>query len=117
MDNLKIKKMLSTDYAITLNGGTLGYILAVMAAEQGRLEVSAKSDNATEMEIMSAQANNIVGNTLLDEIYKAAGPDFLAFAMGVDVDTMKRVMEAKDGAELADMIIKKRQQEKARKMH
>ena len=111
MDKVEVSKMLAEEYMITLNGGTLGYLLSVLAEEQGRLEEKARGDDSTVMELMAAQANNIVGNTLLEEIYKVAGAKFLAFAMGIDVETMTNVMETKDKTELAK-IVKKRQQEK-----
>lgn len=92
----QIKKMLDTVYTLELRGSALGYILTVLAAEQERLNKKSLNDITDIGAVMAAAANDMVGNDLLNAAYKAAGEEFLGFAMGMDPGTMKTVMESDD---------------------
>jgi len=92
----QIKKMLDTVYTLELRGSALGYILTVLAGEQERLNKKRRDDITDIGAVMAAAANDMVGNDLLHAAYKAAGEEFLGFAMGMKPVTIKRVMDSDD---------------------
>lgn len=96
----KIKKILTSDYSVTVNGAQLGYLLTLLADEQDTLNRVAEKNIADPMAHMAAAANDVVGNCLIREIYRVIGPDFLAFAMHTTPEAITRLMEAKDTEEL-----------------
>jgi len=109
MNKDAIMKMLNTVYTIEIKGSALGYLLTILAVEQERLDKNSRLNITNIDAVMAAVANNVVGNDLLHAAYAAAGPDFLGFAMGMNSDAMKKVMEA------TDMEVVKAEVEKALK--
>lgn len=96
MDKDALTKMLNTVYTVELKGSALGYLLTLLAVEQERLDANSRKDITDIGAVMAAVANNVVGNDLLHATYKAAGADFLGFAMGMKPERMKKVMESDD---------------------
>jgi Cu/Ag efflux pump CusA len=96
MNKDKLTKMLNTVYTVELKGSALGYMLTVLASEQERLNEKSRNDITDIDSVMSAVANNMVGNDLLHAVYEAAGEEFLGFAMGIKPETIKKVMESPD---------------------
>lgn len=84
--------MLAVPYTITLKGGMIAYILSLLAREQVALLAIAEAQGADMMADMSAQANDIVGDTLLHEAYRSAGVEFLTFVLGENTEEVERVM-------------------------
>lgn len=101
-DEAKAKAMLTAEYTITLNGGMLGYILKLLADEQHILNEDMAENITNPMAALLAAANDMVGNTLLHEAYRAAGADFLAYVMNANADGMRKLMEANDHATMAE---------------
>jgi hypothetical protein len=106
----QIKKMLDTVYTLELRGSALGYILTVLAAEQERLNERSRNNITDIGAVMAAAANDMVGNDLLNTAYKAAGEEFLGFAMGMDPGTMKTVMESNDIDTMKDEVKRARKE-------
>ena len=81
-----------------------------MAAEQERLNERSRNNITDIGAVMAAAANDMVGNDLLNTAYKAAGEEFLGFAMGMDPGTMKTVMESNDIDEMKNEVKKDRKE-------
>ena len=111
----KIKKLLDTIYTLELRGAALGYILTVLAAEQERLNERSRNNITDIGAVMAAAANDMVGNELLDTAYKSAGEEFLGFAMGMNPEVMKTVMESNDIDTIKDAVKKVRKERRADK--
>ena len=106
----QIKKMLDTVYTLELRGSALGYILTVLAAEQERLNERSRNNITDIGAVMAAAANDMVGNDLLNTAYKAAGEEFLGFAMGMKPEVMKTVMESDDLETIKDEVKRARKE-------
>ncbi len=120
MTDNKIKKLLDTVYTIELKGSALGYILTVLAVEQERLNEKSRNDITDIGSVMAAAANDVVGNDLLHAVYRAAGEEFLGFAMGMKPETMKRVMESDDMEAIkaeVDEAVKKNKADRNKNLH
>ena len=111
----QIKKMLDTVYTLELRGSALGYILTVLAAEQERLNERSRNNITDIGAVMAAAANDMVGNDLLHTAYKAAGEEFLGFAMGMKPEVMKTVMESDDLETMRDEVKKARKERRTNK--
>lgn len=106
MDQHSVEEMLDKEYEIKLKGGALGYILTLLANEQHELN-ERMADNITDvMAVMTAAANDIVGNTLIHEVYRVAGAKMLALAMNTDEESMERLMTSKNPAEVKEAASK-----------
>lgn len=111
MTEEQIVEMLRADYQITLSGGHVAYLLKLLAQEQHALNEEARENILDIMAHQLAAANDVVGNTLLHEAYRACGARFLAFAMDCDEASLKRFMDSKTPEELeknAEKINKKK---------
>lgn len=95
MEKDKFKAMLDMEYTITVRGSVLGYLINLLSDMQYRLNDEAR-DNITDiMAVMTAAANDVVGNEMLHAIKDAAGCEFLDTAMGAEPGTMAKIF--KDG--------------------
>lgn len=120
MNKEDLNKMLNTVYTVELKGSALGYLLTILAIEQENLDKSSRLNITDIHAVMASVVNNVVGNDLLHAIYAAAGADFLGFAMGMDSDTMKKVMESTDmdvvKAEV-EKVMKKNRTDRDKNLH
>ena len=58
------------------------------------------------MAVMTAAANDIVGNTLIHEVYRVAGAKMLALAMNSDEEAMEKLMTSKTPSEIKEAASK-----------
>jgi hypothetical protein len=100
LPDAKINKMLQDEYSIVLNGAMIGYLLALLSAEQQRLSVVMEEDITDAKAALSSAVNDMVGTTIMHELYRVAGAEFLAFVLNVDPEAMERVMKAESKEEL-----------------
>lgn len=111
MNEEQIDKMLDKEYEIKMKGSMLGYLLNLLSEQQRALNEQ-MADNITDaMAAMAAAANNLVGNSLLHEVYRSAGAKFLAFSLGIEEDAMKKIMTSDSPEEI------KKAAQKAMKNH
>jgi hypothetical protein len=91
----KVRALMEAEYKISIPGAMIGYILSLLADEQRMLD-EVVSENITDINaIVIKTANDMVGNRVLHEVYRAAGAEFLALAMGVDEKFMDDLMSNK----------------------
>jgi hypothetical protein len=92
MTDEQINETLNKEYSVTLSGAMLGYVLQTLADQQFALNEEMAENITDPMAAMMAAANDVVGNTVLHAIYKAAGAELLAIAMNTDPKSIERLM-------------------------
>lgn len=100
MNEEQIDKMLDKEYEIKMKGSMLGYLLSLLSEQQRNLSEQMSNDITNAMAATAAAANNLVGNSLLHEVYRSAGVKFLAFSLGIDEESMKKMMTSNDPEEI-----------------
>ena len=89
----EFKAMLDKEYTITVRGSVLAYLINLLSDTQHRLNDEAQDNITNITAVMTAAANDIVGNEMLHAIKNAAGCEFLDTAMNAKPGTMAKIFK------------------------